>query len=148
MTIKITTQELKQAIDSSNSMSEAAAKLKIHFSTFKRYAVEAGLYVINQGLKGSNKPKQEGNGKIPLTEILEGKHPQYQAYKLKHRLYELGMKKNKCECCGIDEWNNTMIQCELDHIDGDRTNHKFNNLQILCPNCHSQTETFRFKRGK
>ena len=37
---------------------------------------------------------------------------------------------------------------ELHHIDGDRTNHKLDNLQILCPNCHSQTATFRAKNIK
>jgi 5-methylcytosine-specific restriction endonuclease McrA len=36
----------------------------------------------------------------------------------------------------------------VNHIDGDKTNHKFDNLRVICPNCHSQTETYRFKRGK
>lgn len=40
------------------------------------------------------------------------------------------------------------INCELDHIDGNRTNHLLENLRILCPNCHSQTNTFRGKNIK
>lgn len=143
-----TLQELKDATASSRSMSEAAAKLNLHFSTFKRLAVEAGIYSPNRGRKGGSKPKAEGNGKIPLNEILEGKHPQYQTFKLKKRLFTENLKQNKCEVCGIDEYNGKRLECELDHIDGDRTNHRLSNLRILCPNCHSQTHTFRFKRGK
>ena len=41
------------------------------------------------------------------------------------------------------EWNEKSITLELDHIDGDRYNNNFDNLRILCPNCHSQTPTFR-----
>lgn len=106
------------------------------------------ILMPNKGRKGGSKPKTDGNGKIPLKEILEGFHPQYQTFKLKKRLIEEGLKQNTCECCGISEHNGKHLECELDHIDGDRTNHRLVNLQILCPNCHSQTHTFRFKRGK
>jgi 5-methylcytosine-specific restriction endonuclease McrA len=143
--MKVTIEELRYAIDNSTSMAEAATKLKLHFSTFKGYAIKCGLYVTNQGGKGTSKNRRPD---ISLEEILDGKHPQFQTYKLKHRLYKQGLKKNECEECGITSWNGKEIQCELDHIDGDRTNHRFNNLKILCPNCHSQTDTFRFKRGK
>lgn len=143
----ITKEQIEAAILTSNSMAEVAAKLKLHFSTFKRYALKFGLYEPNIGRKGVSKPKQDGVGKIPLNEILEGKYPSYQTYKLKKRLYKEGLKKNKCEECGIDSWNGKVLECELDHIDGDRTNHKFSNLKVLCLNCHSQTHTFRFKRG-
>lgn len=51
----------------------------------------------------------------------------------------------KCEICGIKEWNGKPIRLEIHHIDGDRTNNNMDNLQILCPNCHSQTENFRGK---
>jgi hypothetical protein len=145
--VSISKQQIEEALVGSISMAEAAAKMKIHFSTFKRYAQSFGLYNPNMGRKGSSKPKQDGVGKIPLNEILEGKHPSYQTYKLKKRLYKEGLKENKCEECGVDSWNGQVLECELDHVDGDRTNHKLTNLKVLCPNCHSQTHTFRFKRG-
>lgn len=147
MSIKITKEQIEEAIQTTFSMSEASAKLKLHFSTFKKYAKSFNLYDPNMGRKGSSKPKQDGAGKIPLKEILEGKHPSYQTYKLKKRLYKEGLKENKCEECGINSWNDRILECELDHIDGDRTNHALSNLKVLCPNCHSQTHTFRFKRG-
>ena len=45
--------------------------------------------------------------------------------------------------CGIAEWYDTHLVLELDHIDGRRTNNSISNLRWLCPNCHSQTDTFR-----
>ena len=146
MTIKITKDQIQEAVDKSASMAEAAILLGLHFSTFKTHAKKFGLYNPNQGLRGSNKPKSEGKGKFHLEDILNGKHPQYQSFKLKHALIKAGLKKNECEICGIKSWNNLALECELDHIDGNRANHKLENLRVLCPNCHSQTPTFRFKK--
>lgn len=50
---------------------------------------------------------------------------------------------NKCEICGINSWNDKELFLELDHINGDHRNNSRSNLRILCPNCHSQTPTFR-----
>lgn len=144
----MTDQEFIEICKNSNSMSAAAAKIGIHFNTFKRKAVKLGCYNTNQAGKGVNKPKAEGNGKIPLEDILEGKQPQYQTFKLKNRLIETGLKVNQCEECGISEWNDKPIKIELDHINGIRTDHRLENLRMLCPNCHSQTNTFRAKNIK
>ena len=51
----------------------------------------------------------------------------------------------KCSECGIFEWNGKPLILEMDHIDGNRNNHTLNNLRLLCPNCHSQTNTFGSK---
>ena len=58
------------------------------------------------------------------------------------------MKENKCEVCGITEWQGAPIICELHHINGDTTDNRIENLQILCPNCHSQTDNFRRRNVK
>jgi hypothetical protein len=127
-------------------MAHAAVTLNMHFSTFKRYAVKYDCYIPNQAGKGIRK-KTNGHF-IPLDDIIvKCKHPQYSTNKLKHRLYKSGLKYNICECCGVCEWQGKKLVCELDHIDGDRTNHNLKNLRILCPNCHSQTDTFRNKQG-
>jgi len=55
----------------------------------------------------------------------------------------LSEQKNKCLSCGISSWNGQPIVMELDHIDGNTGNNERNNLRLLCPNCHSQTSTFR-----
>lgn len=48
-----------------------------------------------------------------------------------------------CESCGISSWLDKPIVLELDHIDGDHKNNDKSNLRLLCPNCHSQTPTWR-----
>lgn len=51
----------------------------------------------------------------------------------------------KCEECGISEWNNKPIVLELDHTNGDSNDNSLGNVRLLCPNCHSQTDTFRIR---
>lgn len=51
----------------------------------------------------------------------------------------------KCLICGIDSWQGELLTLTLDHINGNHQNDSRENLQALCPNCHSQTETFGFK---
>lgn len=65
------------------------------------------------------------------------------------RKYLFNKNNNKCELCGWGETNpfTNTIPLEIHHIDGDYTNNKESNLQLLCPNCHSLTETIK-KRGK
>lgn len=62
---------------------------------------------------------------------------------LKKIIKEFKLIDWKCSCCGIDNWCNKDISLELDHIDGHANNCKLDNLRFLCPNCHSQTHTFR-----
>lgn len=50
---------------------------------------------------------------------------------------------NVCFNCKIDKWNNKEIVMELEHIDGNSENNNLDNLSLLCPNCHSQTPTFK-----
>ena len=49
----------------------------------------------------------------------------------------------KCEVCQVEEWNGKRLPFEVHHLDGDNGNNKKENLQVLCPNCHSQTDTWR-----
>lgn len=130
----------------SESMSKACSQLNMHFNTFKRLALKYNCYNPNQSGKGLTK-KDNGN-KIELQDILDGKFPNYQTFKLKNKLIKSGLKQNVCEICGISEWNGKPINMELHHKDGNKHNHSLDNLQMLCPNCHSQTETFRAKNIK
>lgn len=61
------------------------------------------------------------------------------------RRYLFEKNNYKCELCGWGEENpySHAIPLEIHHIDGDCTNNKEENLQLLCPNCHSLTDNFR-----
>lgn len=75
-------------------------------------------------------------------------HSSLKSFHVKKHLYNLGIKENKCDICGISEWMNKPLVCELHHINGDTTDNRIENLIILCPNCHSQTDTFRNKHKR
>lgn len=139
---RVSDEQIIHTCLNSKSMASASVKLNLHFNTFKRRAVKLGCYNTNQPGKGL--PKISGC-KIPIWDILNGKHPEYQTFKLKCRLIAENIKQNKCEICLIDSWVGLPLNCELDHINGKRSDHRLENLRIICPNCHSQTETYRSK---
>ena len=118
------------------NLTPVLSKLSHHFNvpdvTIWRRAKKLGLLFK---IGGSNE-------KFPLLEILEGKHPQYQSNKLRKRLINERIKEEKCEICGLIEWQGNPITMHLDHIDGNSHNHLHGNLRIVCPNCHSQTDTW------
>ena len=73
---------------------------------------------------------------------------QNSTYKCSWRLRERLLNyrdSRKCDKCGNTEWMGTPIPLEIHHINGNNLDNRFENLQILCPNCHAQTENFRGK---
>lgn len=52
------------------------------------------------------------------------------------------IKGYKCVKCGISNWNNLPITLQVNHIDGNPGNHSPDNVELICPNCHTQTDTF------
>lgn len=137
--IKCTDEEIKSAALSSITAAEAAAKLGIQYQTYRNHAKRLGVFTTNASGRGLKKQIPS----ISLIEILKGNHPSYQSNKLRIRLIKEGIKEQLCEECGIIEWNGKPISLELEHIDGNHNNHLLSNLKILCPNCHSQTMTYR-----
>lgn len=80
-----------------------------------------------------------------LDDILKD-NVNFRATTLKNRLVKEGLKEYKCEKCGNKgEWMGEKFTLELHHINGNHFDNRLENLQILCPNCHSQTKTFRNK---
>jgi DNA-binding CsgD family transcriptional regulator len=79
--------------------------------------------------------------RIPLEQLLIA-GPRRNRSHLKRRLFDAGIKLPRCESCSLDKWRGQSIPLALHHINGDRHDNRLENLQILCANCHSQTDTW------
>ena len=90
--------------------------------------------------------KTESKGKKRPIEYYLRENVDCDSKNLKRRLIKEGLKEDKCEMCGIgNEWNGKPLTLQLDHINGDHSDNRLENLRILCPNCHSQTSTWGMK---
>lgn len=91
---------------------------------------------------------RSGSGKYvkyPLEEIMVENSSYASIASLKKRLVNEGILEYKCAICGISEWLGKPLSLQLDHINGVNNDHRKENLRFLCPNCHSQTDTFAGK---
>ena len=80
---------------------------------------------------------------IPLIEILIKNSTYSNNNELKKKLIKNNLLLNICNECKINSWNNKNIILELNHINGINDDNRIENLELLCPNCHSQTSNFR-----
>ena len=84
--------------------------------------------------------------KYSLNEYLKSNHIRGKV--LIKKMVEEGVKERKCESCGLTEWKGEEIPLELHHIDGNHFNNDLDNLQLLCPNCHSLTDSYCGRKNK
>lgn len=108
---------------------------------FSKRLKKAGVFIDTKRSMAWN----TGNVNIHVKDIedylvLDG--PFITTSKLKHRLYRVGLKEKKCEICSLTDWMNKPIRLHLDHVNGNNNDRRIENLRVLCPNCHSQTETY------
>lgn len=99
--------------------------------------------------KGHLKGKSHNWNKItPLNEILVENSDFSTTSHLKMRLIRENLLKDECGECQITEWRGKKLSLHLDHINGVNTDNRIENLRLLCPNCHSLTDTYTGKNKR
>lgn len=91
-----------------------------------------------------NKCQHEFKAKELDKRFLDGEKDIYTHHK-SQRKFLIRRDGEKCSCCGITDWNKKPITLEVEHKDGNSENNTSDNLCLICPNCHSQTDTYKGK---
>ena len=129
--------EIQESYEHSDTAAGAARYLGVHYKTLKKWAKKYGMWKVAPHTKGLKRPKNAECGKYPLTEILEGKHPDVPSYRIREKLFRSGIKEHKCEMCGFAEKRITDNRQPLllNFVDNNPKNHSVGNMLILCYNC-------------
>lgn len=146
MKVKYSKELLEPLIKESYSIAEVIRKLGLkaaggNYKTINKKIQEFNLDISHFIGQRWNKGKSfsEETAIYPLDEVLQ-KNVIYSSNTLKNRLIKNNLKENKCEVCGISGED---VILELHHINGNHYDNRLENLQLLCPNCHSKTTNFR-----
>lgn len=144
---KVDINLLKKTIAESVTFAEVFKKLNlsIRYAALRARIIEENIDTTNIKIstkKLNIKTLNNNRYKIPLDKILVKDKP-FKSGLLRKRLVTENKMENKCVDCGnTGTWNNKPITLQLDHVNGDHNDNRLENLQIRCPNCHSQTDTF------
>lgn len=149
--MKITKEELQNLANESCSIKEILEKLGRsprgnNYSTMSKVMKELD---IDTTILDKNRRKLFSANKKDKEDVLKifsgDNESTMKSSKILDLIVELGIREYRCERCGISEWNGLPIRLELHHKDGNHKNAKLENVEMLCPNCHSQTDNFRYK---
>lgn len=144
---KLPQAEFIELVKNSNSVREILKKLGYNPSN-GGLSKMVRTRMSEEGLEFNVKRRNARNrhSKLPIeTYLIENSDSN--RVNVKRRLIEEGYLEYRCYNpeCGLNEWLGKPITLHLDHINGVNNDNRINNLRLLCPNCHSQTDTYSGK---
>lgn len=141
-------EEFIKLVKSSINYSDCLKKLKLNhtgsgsFVILKRRIKELNIDISHFTIKNSS-PNKKSNDEIFCENSTFSRHS------LKSKILKDNLIEYKCAICGNNGvWNGKEIVLQLDHINGKSNDNRLENLRFLCPNCHSQTDTYSGKNSK
>ena len=120
-------KEVQEAVDAGLSVRECVERFGFCTATWSK-AVGRGVVRPREWV-------------TPIDELLVAGRPRSRGH-IKARLIKEGLKENRCEACGITEWRGKPLRMELHHVNGDGSDNRLENIELLCGNCHSQTDNW------
>ena len=149
---KYTDSQLVEAVKHSQSIRAVLKKIGLtpaggNYESIKKRISELKLDTSHFLGQGILKGKSHSYKTRPLEEVLIHKKLE-NTWRLKNRLLAEGIKEHRCEHCNNTKWLDHPIPLELHHIDGNRKNNTLQNIELLCPNCHSLTDNYRGSKKK
>ena len=130
-------EEILQWIEEERPKSYMCQELKCKQDTLNSYLKKMGIdYAGQQNKKGQQKGS---NIYLPASYYIDN-NISITSYRLKEKLIRDEVKENCCEICGCSKWLGVKLPLELHHKNGNHYDNNLDNLQILCPNCHSIQE--------
>ncbi|KOT94182.1 MULTISPECIES: HNH endonuclease signature motif containing protein [Streptomyces] len=151
--VRWTREVLQEAVTASTNMCEVLRHLGLevvggHHTHISRRIKAYGIDISHfQMPTRKGKPRRPRSPEGLLVEQSPADARRIPSDRLKWAMAAVGAPK-RCALCDNDGiWHGRPIPLEVDHIDGDWRNNRVENLRLLCPNCHSVTDTYR-GRGK
>lgn len=148
---KLSDNDFISLVQSSLNVSEVLFKLG--------YSVRGnswGFHQVRKRMTDLNLSGYDFRGKSPLKQNVKKINPEkllcenskHARKVLRSYIIKNNILPYKCAICGLTEWNGKTLSLELDHINGINDDNRIENLRFLCPNCHSQTDTYGARNSK
>lgn len=142
-TVEYDEADLRAAVSQARCLAEAIrllgdAPTPVTYRRLKRGLARHGIDTSHF----STVAQQGGRAREPLDRLLTAGR-RTNSGTLRRRLIREGRKEHVCEECGARRWRGQPMPLELDHVNGDRSDNRLENLRLLCPNCHALTPTYR-----
>lgn len=154
MNSKYDKDSLSKIVSESNSVRQVLISLGLkeaggNYSNIKKrieqFNIDASHFHGQGWAKGKTWTKNKNLDSILVENSTYTSGLHRSTFRLKNQLFKLGYKIKVCEMCGNNKWMGEDIPLELHHINGNKFDNRIENIQILCPNCHTFTDNYRGK---
>jgi hypothetical protein len=145
-----TKEILEQVVKDSTNISEVVRKLGLNLNQSSHGLISSKIKFFNINTDHFTIQRQKIGPKRSNDEILKYRDSasRERSRALKKALIDNNVKYECSLCQNNGKWREYDLTLQIDHIDGDYRNNNKENLRFLCPNCHSQTETYCQSKGR
>jgi len=138
-------KSFKEAVESFGYSSNGSGG----YSHLKKLLKKRNIKVPKYYILISDKLKGKVPTKFPLSQIMVENSTYTSITRLKKRLVEENILEYRCAKCGNNgHWLGEELVLQLEHKNGVNNDHRKENLEFLCPNCHSQSKTYAGRNRK